>query len=613
MVNERKYSGKWYFELKLGALTSGGVGIGVWEPVVSGAAGARYYAVDATNSTYSTGIGTPYATPPYGGAAWAAGGVIGVAVDLDNSKIWFSRNGVYIAGDPAAGTTPAYGVGSSTGIAFAAANGMGWHPVASWNTADANTSTIQLLSKTQTYSPPSGFTAWGDSKRTLSPENKSTSATLSNSNRTIADAASTHLTGAYCDEGITNRKIYFEAKFDTPGAAGRTAVGVAVQHNLAENTIADFKAFNGTAGSGADQICVTDEGKVYERNVLKYTGTAFSSGDTCMFAFDSSTGNVWVGQNGTWFNGGNPAAGTGVVHTATGTSNKTYHAACKANNSAGAWQATVNFGSAAPTYAVPTGFSMMGVWRDAVAANVAIAAPLASMRRIVRTLNAAVSAATTFTPSLRFFRSLNAAVNAATALTTKKLLFALLPANVAAQTAMTPKAILHAALSTGVVALANLDILDGLYTGWVCNLDNGAHSMYQGFNFNSFAALNGAYYAARSDGLYLLGGTSDNGAQITPVIRTGADNHDSAQQKRIPVAYLGIRANGTVMLKTITDGNINTYNLTAANATIAEARVKPGQGLRANYWQFEVANVSSADFELESVQVFPVILQRRVK
>ena len=43
------------------------------------------------------------------GATYTSGDVIGVALDLDTHKVWFSKNGVWQAsGDPAAGTNPAY-------------------------------------------------------------------------------------------------------------------------------------------------------------------------------------------------------------------------------------------------------------------------------------------------------------------------------------------------------------------------------------------------------------------------------------------------------------------------------------------------------------------------
>lgn len=43
--------------------------------------------------------------------------------------------------------------------------------------------------------------------------------------------------------------------------------------------------------------------------------SGFTSGDVLMFALDRTVGNFWIGKNGTWFNSGNPAAGTNPQFT----------------------------------------------------------------------------------------------------------------------------------------------------------------------------------------------------------------------------------------------------------------------------------------------------------
>jgi hypothetical protein len=39
------------------------------------------------------------------GTTWTTGDIVGCAVDMDNGKMWFSKNGTFISsGDPAAGS-----------------------------------------------------------------------------------------------------------------------------------------------------------------------------------------------------------------------------------------------------------------------------------------------------------------------------------------------------------------------------------------------------------------------------------------------------------------------------------------------------------------------------
>ena len=73
------------------------------------------YAVDNTGSKWISGTETTSFMSSY-----AAGVTISIALDLDNGKIWFARNGVYpSSGDPAGGSNEAY---SSISTSF------GWFP-----------------------------------------------------------------------------------------------------------------------------------------------------------------------------------------------------------------------------------------------------------------------------------------------------------------------------------------------------------------------------------------------------------------------------------------------------------------------------------------------------
>ena len=99
-------SGKWYCEYKLSGadqvvgvtLASNGVGNGDYVSSVAG--GIGYYS--ANGSIYTISGSSAY------GNTFGSGDVIGIALDLDNGKVFFSKNGTFQnSGDPAAGTNPA--------------------------------------------------------------------------------------------------------------------------------------------------------------------------------------------------------------------------------------------------------------------------------------------------------------------------------------------------------------------------------------------------------------------------------------------------------------------------------------------------------------------------
>lgn len=143
-----KSSGKWYFEMVLTTCTAGAdtiaVGLSRATHLTSGALG------------YSDADG--WALWGHGGSGFRNGGlvlshsaaqgdVIGFAVDLDNDRIWVSKNNTWIQGNPAAGTSPL-----STNL-----SGTLYPSACPWKAGHVITGRFDPSS--HSYSPPSGFTA----------------------------------------------------------------------------------------------------------------------------------------------------------------------------------------------------------------------------------------------------------------------------------------------------------------------------------------------------------------------------------------------------------------------------------------------------------------------
>jgi hypothetical protein len=137
-------SGKFYAEMTAVTLSgSQTLGLAIYSASALGVEnGSQSRGYFYTGQKYSNGSVASY------GNSFTAGDVIGVAIDLDNSKIWFSKNGTWQAsGDPTAGTNAAYtDVTSNTwfvtvqgGNDYSAAMNFGQRPF--------------------TYTPPTGFVA----------------------------------------------------------------------------------------------------------------------------------------------------------------------------------------------------------------------------------------------------------------------------------------------------------------------------------------------------------------------------------------------------------------------------------------------------------------------
>ncbi|HSX21495.1 MAG TPA: hypothetical protein VLE97_01820 [Gaiellaceae bacterium] len=169
-----------------------------------------------------------------------------------------------------------------------------------------------------------------------------------------------------------------------------------------------------------------------------------------------------------------------------------------------------------------------------------------------------------------------------------------------------------------------LQIGDTAYLGWVVNTASKAFVSYENFPFNSFATWEATrpkqYYGMMPDGIYLLSGDKDAEEDINTRIRVGLSNLGTGREKRFPAMYLGLAADGPMLLKVITTDSTNGtrvenwYKLTPrAAGDMRESRVKIGRKLKAVYWDFVIENVDGSNLDLDNVQLQPLVLDRRTR
>jgi len=172
---------------------------------------------------------------------------------------------------------------------------------------------------------------------------------------------------------------------------------------------------------------------------------------------------------------------------------------------------------------------------------------------------------------------------------------------------------LSIAINEGFNFVGGLRFGDDDYVAYVTNTHTLGMTTYSNFNFNSFAPP----YAAKTDGIYELTGDDDDGTNITAYITTGLDDYGQALLKRIPEVYIGGTLDGKVLLKVITsqDGTRTSdwYSLTEDYSTEDTARFQVGRGLRSRYWQWRLENVQGSDFDLDSLELRPLVLSRRLR
>ncbi len=150
--NHGRTTGKYYFEWLCVTAANGTPAGSEHSYGVSNASLTNVYVGSGASSWSYEGIGRKCHSGTCVGTNFNSltdGDIIGVAVDLDNNKVWFAKNNSWQdSGDPAAGTGEAYSDLSGTIRPSCSLIG---------NNTDA---TLRTVAADQTYSPPSGFTAW---------------------------------------------------------------------------------------------------------------------------------------------------------------------------------------------------------------------------------------------------------------------------------------------------------------------------------------------------------------------------------------------------------------------------------------------------------------------
>jgi len=158
-----------------------------------------------------------------------------------------------------------------------------------------------------------------------------------------------------------------------------------------------------------------------------------------------------------------------------------------------------------------------------------------------------------------------------------------------------------------------------LAQGWVVNTEgNMPISEYDNYTFNSLAYSPDEMLGCTDQGLYILDGEDDAGTNIDAEIASLMLDFDTSKLKRMSTAYIGYKSDGQILLKVRSEEQ-GTYAERWYEARDSDAqtvsshnRMKIGKGLRSRYWTFELVNIEGSDFELDKVELYPIVLQRRI-
>jgi len=150
----------------------------------------------------------------------------------------------------------------------------------------------------------------------------------------------------------------------------------------------------------------------------------------------------------------------------------------------------------------------------------------------------------------------------------------------------------------------------GAVTGYAINLKTLGLSEYANFTFNSMCRIGNLSFGASDSGLYRLDSGEDSGENIVayatfPLCDFGIDN-----KKRVRSVYYGGTASKPLRLYTENDEGNERRRLFEPKTVRSKTKIPVGREGKGSYWKFKIINVRGADFEIDTLEMFPIVLGR---
>jgi len=260
----------------------------------------------------------------------------------------------------------------------------------------------------------------------------------------------------------------------------------------------------------------------------------------------------------------------------------------------------------------------LGTHNPAIINSFNINEALSSMLSAVETIPEAIQLAENYATNMNMGNTLTEAPNIPTVIAGNLVISKVVAEDSSILDAASSMHALGALISDNMSFITTFVLNNETYTGVAINTENRARTQYLGYNFNSMCRFDGAHYGAKEDGIHLLDGSDDAGTDIEASILTGITDFNSDSEKRVMKAYLGMRNDGNIVLKTTVTDAVDGlkreywYEVSDTSTGVRTSRIKMSRGLKAAYWQFEVSNKDGSDFELDLLELIPIILTRKM-
>lgn len=139
-------------------------------------------------------------------------------------------------------------------------------------------------------------------------------------------------------------------------------------------------------------------------------------------------------------------------------------------------------------------------------------------------------------------------------------------------------------------------------------------SRYTQFPFLQILYFDGHHYGVGADGVYRLGGNTDNGLPIAWDVETHISDFKSPQLKSMASAFIGAHLGPAAGVKAVV-GEVSSYAYIYPNvrgAPIQNHRVVFGRGMRSRYYGVRIEDESGGDLHMDSIDLEVVNLSRKI-
>lgn len=228
------------------------------------------------------------------------------------------------------------------------------------------------------------------------------------------------------------------------------------------------------------------------------------------------------------------------------------------------------------------------------------------------TLGSVATARATMTASKLLLVFMASYGQAATAMVVQALHDALMDSAAVVDSVMSTTSVQEAVMASVASSAAMLGVPLGEMQTLVVNLETNGSTSYSAFDFNSFARLGNRYLGAGARGVVELLGDDDDGEPVVGRLHFGRLDFGSAQRKTIAECYVGMAADGRLVLRVTAEGRTFSYRTRSASEHLRQERVDLGKGLKANYFDLELFNEGGDDFEVDTIQLQVADLQRKI-